>query len=138
MQFNQSGVTPVDVSTSSGSFPQGWSQSKTNVFTPSDPNSDLAAHDNGMGIYQILVASAVQASYSDWATMTATNTATGTATATAKASTTPVSSIPVPTGTTYDYVVIGAGAGGIPIADKLSEAGHSVLLIEKGPPTSGR
>ncbi|CAO2654539.1 Nn.00g112720.m01.CDS01 [Neocucurbitaria sp. VM-36] len=39
---------------------------------------------------------------------------------------------------TYDYIVIGSGASGIPIADRLSEAGHSVLLIEKGPPSSGR
>lgn len=39
---------------------------------------------------------------------------------------------------TYDYIVIGTGAGGIPVADRLSEAGHSVLLVEKGPPSSGR
>lgn len=39
---------------------------------------------------------------------------------------------------TYDYIVIGSGAGGIPVADRLSEAGHSVLLVEKGPPSSGR
>ncbi|ORY00652.1 cellobiose dehydrogenase [Clohesyomyces aquaticus] len=44
----------------------------------------------------------------------------------------------VASGTTYDYIVIGSGAGGIPVADKLSEAGFSVLLIEKGPPSSGR
>ncbi|KAF2264011.1 FAD-linked reductase [Lojkania enalia] len=41
-------------------------------------------------------------------------------------------------GKTYDYIVIGSGAGGIPIADLLSEAGHSVLLIEKGLPSTGR
>lgn len=39
---------------------------------------------------------------------------------------------------TYDYIVIGSGAGGIPVADRLSEAGHSVLLLEKGQPSSGR
>jgi cellobiose dehydrogenase (acceptor) len=39
---------------------------------------------------------------------------------------------------TYDYIVIGSGAGGIPVADRLSEAGHSVLLLEKGPRSSGR
>jgi len=39
---------------------------------------------------------------------------------------------------TFDYIVVGAGAGGIPVADKLSEAGYKVLLIEKGPPSTGR
>ncbi|KAL2174406.1 cellobiose dehydrogenase [Thermothelomyces heterothallicus CBS 202.75] len=39
---------------------------------------------------------------------------------------------------TYDYIVVGSGAGGIPVADRLSEAGHKVLLIEKGPPSTGR
>jgi cellobiose dehydrogenase (acceptor) len=39
---------------------------------------------------------------------------------------------------TYDYIVVGSGAGGIPLADRLSEAGHKVLLIEKGPPSTGR
>jgi cellobiose dehydrogenase (acceptor) len=39
---------------------------------------------------------------------------------------------------TYDYIVVGSGAGGIPMADRLSEAGHKVLLIEKGPPSTGR
>ncbi|KAK4651108.1 hypothetical protein QC762_611360 [Podospora pseudocomata] len=44
----------------------------------------------------------------------------------------------VPSDATYDYVIVGSGAGGIPMADRLSEAGHKVLLIEKGPPSSGR
>lgn len=32
---------------------------------------------------------------------------------------------------------MGSGAGGIPLADRLSEAGHTVLMLEKGPPSTG-
>lgn len=35
--------------------------------------------------------------------------------------------------TEYDYVVVGAGAGGVPLAVRLAEAGHSVLVLEAGP-----
>jgi len=136
--FNQPGGPSNNVSTSAGSFPQGWAQAVTGVTTPSDPNSGLQVHDNGMGVYQILVPSATQASYSKWASMTATHTTSATAGPTTTVAPPVVTGIPVPTGTTYDYVVIGGGAGGIPIADKLSEAGFSVLLVEKGPPSSGR
>lgn len=86
-----------------------------------------------MGGFKVEVASATQASYSIWASMTATATSvSGTAGPTAT-----YSSNPVPT-STYDYVVIGAGAGGIPLADKLSESGKSVLLVEKGVASSAR
>ncbi|KAH8708361.1 hypothetical protein GQ44DRAFT_816105 [Phaeosphaeriaceae sp. PMI808] len=44
----------------------------------------------------------------------------------------------VDTSKTYDYIVIGSGAGGITVADRLTEAGKSVLLVEKGPLSSGR
>ncbi|KAI1773866.1 hypothetical protein F4818DRAFT_443171 [Hypoxylon cercidicola] len=37
----------------------------------------------------------------------------------------------------WDYVIVGSGAGRIPLADRLSEAGHSVLMLEKGPPSMG-
>src|ERR1700757_2089062 len=33
----------------------------------------------------------------------------------------------------YDVVIIGSGGGGGPIAHELVTAGHSVLIIEKGP-----
>jgi cellobiose dehydrogenase (acceptor) len=45
--------------------------------------------------------------------------------------------IPVPTNATYDYIVVGSGPGGMVTAHRLSEAGHRVLLIEKGPPSIG-
>lgn len=33
----------------------------------------------------------------------------------------------------FDVVIIGSGGGGAPIAHELVNAGHSVLVIEKGP-----
>lgn len=33
----------------------------------------------------------------------------------------------------YDYVIVGAGAGGGPLAVRLAEAGHTVLVVEAGP-----
>ena len=39
---------------------------------------------------------------------------------------------------TYDYIIIGSGAAGIPMADRLTKAGKTVLLVEKGPPSTGR
>ncbi|RDW73920.1 cellobiose dehydrogenase protein [Coleophoma crateriformis] len=134
--FDQPGQTSSNMSTSVGHFENGWAQSYIPVSDPSDPSSPIVQHNNGMGEFSVAIASATQASYSNWATLTATHT--NTATATAAASTTTVSSQTIPTGVTYDYIVVGGGAGGIPMADKLSEAGHSVLLIEKGPASSAR
>ena len=34
--------------------------------------------------------------------------------------------------TTYDAIIIGSGAGGAPVAQRLSAAGMSVLLVERG------
>ncbi|KAG8737141.1 hypothetical protein FRC10_008545 [Ceratobasidium sp. 414] len=38
--------------------------------------------------------------------------------------------------TAYDYIIVGAGPTGIIVADRLSEAGKSVLLIERGGPST--
>ncbi|KAI3546703.1 fungal cellulose binding domain-containing protein [Colletotrichum abscissum] len=144
--WNHNGATG-SVSTSAGSLVLGWAQAFTSPTNPTCPASvNLVQHDN-QGIHgAALDANAANPSYSAWAAL-ATKTVTGScggatttsappSTTTTKAPTGPTG-VPVPSGT-YDYIVIGAGAGGIPLADKLSEAGKSVLLIEKGPPSSGR
>ncbi|KLO12878.1 FAD/NAD(P)-binding domain-containing protein [Schizopora paradoxa] len=38
----------------------------------------------------------------------------------------------------YDYIVVGAGPGGLVTADRLSEAGKNVLLLERGGPSTAQ
>ncbi|TDZ27319.1 Cellobiose dehydrogenase [Colletotrichum spinosum] len=147
-QWNHDGVTG-GVSTSAGLLVLGWAQGFTSPTNPSCPaNINVLQHENqnihGTG----LDPSIANPSYSAWAAL-ATKTVTGncgggsSSTLVPPGATSTSTPVPGPTGVpvpsqTYDYIVVGAGAGGIPLADKLSEAGKSVLLIEKGPPSSGR
>ncbi|KAF2465230.1 cellobiose dehydrogenase-like protein [Lindgomyces ingoldianus] len=112
----------------------GWAQHKD---VPSNP---ITFHNNGQSQFGAPVASARNAAYSQWVASFGGNTTTPTPTPSSTPTpTAPTACVgtPAPTGS-YDYIVVGAGAGGIPVADKLSESGKSVLLIEKGPPSSGR
>ncbi|KAH8680545.1 cellobiose dehydrogenase [Xylariales sp. PMI_506] len=139
LSWDQDGATG-SASTTDGSILLGWCQAFPSPTNPNCPAQvSMVEHDNNQGIFLASFETGIaNPSYSSWATR-ATSTVTGscatvstTSTATATAT-----GVPVPTAT-YDYIIIGAGAGGIPLADKLSEAGKSVLLIEKGPPSSGR
>ncbi|KAI1823085.1 fungal cellulose binding domain-containing protein [Xylaria intraflava] len=129
-------------STSAGTLILGWCNSFTPPGNPSCSDEiTLIEHDNGQSIFgAVLDSNAANPSYTDWAAL-ATATVSGSCTGgTSPPTSTPTSTptgVPVPTDT-YDYIVVGGGAGGIPIADKLSEAGKKVLLIEKGPASSGR
>lgn len=135
LQWDHEGRTG-GASTSAGNLVLGWVQAFEAPGNPTCPDQIvIGQHDNGMGIYgAVFNADAANPSYTAWAAK-ATKTPTTTCSGPVE---TGVVSIPVPTGTTFDYVIIGAGAGGIPLADKLSESGKSVLLIEKGPASSGR
>ena len=114
----------------------GWAQNSKRY----DPE-DIMQHDKLQGIFGISVDLARNAKYSDWVKLPAVGGGGATPTSSAVPSSTPTPTAcvgsPVPSGS-YDYIVVGAGAGGIPVADKLSEAGKKVLLIEKGPPSLGR
>jgi cellobiose dehydrogenase (acceptor) len=114
----------------------GWAQNSKRY----DPE-DIMQHDKSQGIFGISVDLARNAKYSDWIKLPAVGGGGATPTSSAVPSSTPTPTAcvgsPVPSGS-YDYIVVGAGAGGIPVADKLSEAGKKVLLIEKGPPSLGR
>ncbi|KAK4106178.1 carbohydrate-binding module family 1 protein [Parathielavia hyrcaniae] len=119
------------ISTTAGFLVLGWVQAFPSPGNPTCPAQiTLEQHDNGMGIWgAVLDSNVANPSYSAWAAQ-ATKTVTGSCGGPTQ---TGVVGQPVPTGVTFDYIVVGGGAGGIPIADRLSEAGKKVLLIEKGP-----
>lgn len=139
LAWDQNGATG-QASTSNGFLVLGWAQAMPAPINAQCPTEvSMLQHDNGQSIFGAnLDDSVVNPSYTDWAAL-ATKTVTGhCGETTTEPPTPPVTGEPVPTGVAYDYIVVGSGAGGVPIADKLSEAGNSVLLIEKGPPSSGR
>lgn len=149
LSWDQDGETG-GISTSSGFMLLGWAQAYKSPTNPSCPSKiGIEQHDT-QNIFPAIPDSAIaNPSYSAWAAL-ATKTVTGdcgdggtptntdsvpSSTATSVPSKT---GVPVPTGTSYDYVIVGGGAGGLPLADRLSAAGKKVLLIEKGPPSTGR
>ncbi|KZV90569.1 cellobiose dehydrogenase [Exidia glandulosa HHB12029] len=126
---------------SGGSFdPNGtpvmaWAYGATPVFTPADPNSNFAQHDD-FGFWGMVTSAAHDANYQSFL-----NGGGGTTTAPPTSTTTTTSATSTPTlppaqATPYDYIIVGAGAGGIVAADKLSQAGKKVLLIERGGPST--
>lgn len=150
LRWDQGGATGGDT-TSAGFQVLGRAAANEAPTNPGCPDDIVIPyHSRGFGQYGAALTAATAASYSAYATMSAkaTTTAatcagavpTGNATTTSTGAPTPTATATcktIPANKTYDYVIIGGGAGGIPMADKLSEAGHSVLLLEKGPVSTG-
>jgi len=115
----------------------GWAQHNT-IY-----EGTWAQHNKGQGLWGFTPDSARNTKYSQWVSITAPSGTPVPAPSSSKpvTSATPTPAPPacakLPT-EAYDYIVIGGGAAGIPVADKLSESGKSVLLLEKGPPSLAR
>jgi cellobiose dehydrogenase (acceptor) len=136
----------------------GWAQGAAAPTTPEDSDSAIAQHASANMFYMV-VGSARNDAYTDY-TALATGTGsgsgseapapTGTSGSNSTTSAAPAATSAAPTGAacptgvamhanqTYDYIIVGSGAGGIPTAAKLAESGKKVLLIERGPASSGR
>ncbi|CAE7204138.1 unnamed protein product [Rhizoctonia solani] len=111
----------------------GWAQSTVAVDAPANSASTFTEH-NTFGLWGHNTADAHYSNYDDFLDGSATPITTSVPTSTATATTT--TTAPVVTATPYDYIVVGAGASGIIVADRLSEAGKKVLLIERGGPST--
>ncbi|KAK0463351.1 hypothetical protein IW261DRAFT_1625625 [Armillaria novae-zelandiae] len=118
-----------------GSFgAPAWVFSDIPVDDPSDPESTFEEHTD-FGFYG-LDFSASHASASDYANWVAGGTGSGGTPTSAPATTTTTSSAPSVSATPYDYIIVGAGPGGIIAADRLTEAGKNVLLLDRGGPST--
>ncbi|KAG5635006.1 substrate-specific activator of APC-dependent proteolysis [Sphagnurus paluster] len=108
-----------------------WAWSNVAVDAPANAQSTFNQHtDFGFFGLDYSAAHVSQAAYDNWKAG-----GTGGVTTTA-ASTTTSSSAPSVSATPYDYIVVGSGPGGLVVADRLSEAGKKVLLLERGGPST--
>ncbi|CEL59822.1 Cellobiose dehydrogenase OS=Phanerochaete chrysosporium GN=CDH-1 PE=1 SV=1 [Rhizoctonia solani AG-1 IB] len=110
----------------------GWAQGTTAPATPANPASTFTEHQT-FGNWAHVTSTPHFSNYDDFLDGKVTPTE-PTTTATGPSTTTTAG--PVVTATPYDYIVVGAGASGIIVADRLSEAGKKVLLIERGGPST--
>lgn len=161
--WSQDGEAGAQIPATTASAVQliAWAQA-TNAPSPVDAQDAAIQQHAADNIFGVNVASARKTGYTNWITKTAsgyasatapaaTATSTGLAGTNSTATATGTGAVTYPSATaaacpatntlgntTYDYIIVGSGAGGIPLAAKLAASGQSVLLIERGPASSGR
>ncbi|KAF2449550.1 hypothetical protein P171DRAFT_351695 [Karstenula rhodostoma CBS 690.94] len=115
----------------------GWAIATTSgPSTPSSPSSSIEQHDT-FGLYAVDISNAKSAEFASWAALasnatTPSNPSNGTLPTNG---TIPYNGTVTTYNTTYDYIVVGGGASGIVTAQRLTETGKSVLLLERGGPS---
>ncbi|KAF2147058.1 uncharacterized protein K452DRAFT_214995, partial [Aplosporella prunicola CBS 121167] len=124
----------------------GWAVSDDAPTSPASTDAKLLYHSTGFGAFGMPIAKAESADYDTWAALASTTAAgsgsTGTSSGSGSASTpvsTPVNTplaAPTTAKETYDYIVIGGGAAGIIAAERFAESKKSVLLLERGAPST--
>ncbi|KAF8584272.1 hypothetical protein K439DRAFT_1150670 [Ramaria rubella] len=113
-----------------------WAVSTVGVDDPSDPASTFQEHTD-FGFWGENVVGAHDPNYTGYLSgipappPTPTSSPSSSPTGPTSSPTAPVTN---PAGT-FDYIVVGSGAGGLVTADRLSEAGKKVLLLERGGPS---
>ncbi|KAG9000556.1 hypothetical protein FRB94_005345 [Tulasnella sp. JGI-2019a] len=122
----------------------GWAYSTTGLTNATNPQSNMLAQHDDARLWSFPIPSAVvtESVYASFlqigkTTTTVSTSSTTTASVTSKTSTTTSTTVgPTVSATPYDYIVVGAGNTGMVVADRLSEAGKNVLLIERGGPST--
>ncbi|KAL2786733.1 hypothetical protein BJX66DRAFT_341861 [Aspergillus keveii] len=137
LAWDHEGVTGA-AKTSNGRLVLGWAQGSEAPTEASCPDDLVVVQHQAQSIWVGMLNSAASASYTSWTDL-ATEVVPGTCEDGGgdDGGDGDIPGIPVPSNATYDYIVVGSGPGGMVTADRLSEAGHRVLLIEKGPPSIG-
>ncbi|KAI1302054.1 cellobiose dehydrogenase [Xylaria venustula] len=135
--WNQDGATG-SVQTSSGFLILGRASAKAAPSNPSCPSQISFGQHDTFGQFGAPLTTIVNGSYASWARLATKVVPGDCGSSPGDPSPDPVAAChPEMANQTFDYIIVGGGAGGIPMADRLSEKGYSVLLLEKGPPSLG-
>jgi cellobiose dehydrogenase (acceptor) len=111
----------------------GFAYDRSTVPTPANPLSELTFHTAGHGLVQMDLKAARSIGFPTWAAF-----ARGPESLTADAANneTPSNVTAQVSNATYDYIVVGGGPAGLVASQRLTETGRSVLLLERGGPST--